>query len=63
MVHVERCLGSGLLNLKVRGVKLKNTDDMFRKSDQLLNCKMKKQGQRRGWMGVGLRLSIASRKK
>lgn len=44
MAHVERCSGSGTLNLKMRGIQLKNTEGfgVFRKSDPFFELQRKR---------------------
>jgi hypothetical protein len=44
MAHVERCSGSGTLNLKMRGIQLKNTEGfgVFRKSDPFYELQRKR---------------------
>jgi hypothetical protein len=44
MAHVERCSGSGTLNLKMRGIKLKNTEGfgVFQKSDPFFELQRKR---------------------
>ena len=44
MAHVERCSGSGTLNLKMRGIKFKNTEGfgVFQKSDPFFELQRKR---------------------